>query len=277
MKTFTSTTAQSLRDFTDATFPQGSFCFARLLRAKDIKVNGVRVNKNIMLAAGDEVVYYTTARDESAPSHLKVYEDENILVADKYSGVSAEGLRSELCEKGEFFAVHRLDRNTLGLIVFAKIGHAEGVLKEAFRDRGVQKTYLAVCKDGFKDDGATLTAYLKKDAKSAFVKVYDTPVTGGVTILTEYSVVQRADNLALVKINLHTGRTHQIRAHMAHIGCPVLGDNKYGDERLNGQYALSRQCLVAKKIEFSRLSGKLAYLNGRSFESRFSLSFPPIK
>ena len=276
MKTFTCTQPQTLRDFTDANFPQGSFCFARLLRAKDIKVNGVRVNKNIALKSGDEIVFYTTEKQESMPTHGKVYEDENVYIADKFSGVSSEGLCAELNTYGTFYPVHRLDRNTCGLLVYAKNREAESSLISAFKDRGVQKTYSAICKNNFTVDKQILTAYLVKDEKGALVKVFDRPREGAQKIITEYAVEERAQDIALVSVVLHTGRTHQIRAHMAHIGCPVLGDNKYGDEALNMKYNLTRQCLLARRVEFLTLLGNLSYLNGRAFKSQNALSLEKI-
>lgn len=277
MKTFTCTQSQSLRDFTDFNFPQGSFCFARLLRNKDIKVNGARVSKNIALKSGDTVMYYTTPKDESAITHTIVFEDENIIIVDKFSGVTTEGLCAELNTGSTFYAVHRLDRNTSGLLVFAKTKQAEGELLKAFREHSVQKTYIAVCKNNFKEDSRTLTAYLLKDEKNSLVKIYNKPVEGALKIITEYSVLQKNEALALLKIKLHTGRTHQIRAHMAYIGCSVLGDGKYGDEILNKKFGVRRQCLVAKKLQFLNLSGGLEYLNGFTAESTFKLSIEHFK
>lgn len=274
MKSFTCTQSQSLRDFTDATYPQGSFCFRRLLRAGDIKVNGVRTKSDVHLNAGDVVVYFTTAAQESAPSHNVIYEDENILVADKFSGVSCEGLSCELNGKGVYYPVHRLDRNTCGVLVFAKTPSAEKSLLGCFRTHGLKKTYLAVCKDNFKQDKQVMTAYLKK--KEDAVAVSAAPLPGGVKIITEYSVLKRQEGLALVQVILHTGKTHQIRAHMAKIGCPVLGDNKYGDEQLNKRYNLARQCLVAKRLQFIGAGDTLDYLNGKTFESGFGLDLDRI-
>ena len=272
MKIFKCNQGQSLRDFTDANFPQGSFCFAQLLRAKDIKVNGVRISKNVALHAGDEVTFYTTAKQENMSTHAKIYEDENIYIADKLSGVSSEGLCAELNTYGTFYPVHRLDRNTCGLIVYAKNEQSERQLIKAFKERGVQKRYLAICKNCFKVNGQILTAYIVKDPKSALVKVYDSLSGSAQKIITEYRLQEKAQDLALVEVILHTGKTHQIRAHMAHIGCPVLGDNKYGDGQLNKKYNLSRQCLLAKRIEFFALSGELAYLNGFAAESEQNIS-----
>lgn len=270
MKTFSVTNDISLKDFTDSVYPQGSFCFAALLRSKDIKVNGLRVSKNVALKCGDEVVYYTSPRQEAKLSHNVIFEDGSIYVADKLSGVSSEALLSELSAKGEFYAVHRLDRNTCGLIIFARTVAAEGELLSAFSGRRVIKTYIALCKNNFGNQSATLTAYLLKDERTSTVKVYDGERKGAVKIVTEYRVIESRGDTALVGITLLTGKTHQIRAHMAHIGCPVLGDNKYGDEALNKKYNLKRQRLVAKTLAFC-FEGNLSYLNGRQFVSAFEL------
>lgn len=268
MKKFTVTSDVNLKEFTDFTFPQGVFCLTQLLKQKDIKVNGVRVGTNVALFAGDEVIYYTTPKQESKESHYTVYQDENVYIADKLSGVTSEGLLSELCNRGVFYAVHRLDRNTQGLLIFAKTKSAEEELLAAFKDKKINKTYLALCKNNFKMQEATLTAYLQKDEKTSTVKVFDGERKNSVKIITGYKVLQRMNEIALVQITLHTGKTHQIRAHTAHIGCPVLGDEKYGDGVLNKKYSVKRQCLVAKCLSFN-LDGELKYLNGKVFESRF--------
>ncbi len=268
MKTYSVQNDTTLKEFTDATYPQGSFSLTALLRNKDVKVNGVKVGNNIPLKAGDVVTYYTTPKQEALLSHDVIYEDDNILIADKYSGVETAGLLSELNGRGEYYAVHRLDRNTQGLIAFAKNKTAEEELLNAFKERKIEKVYLALCKNNFKKDRDVLTAYLLKDEKSSFVKVADKPFTGAVKIITEYSVWEKRGDIALVEVTLHTGKTHQIRAHTAHIGCPVLGDEKYGDRELNKKYGAKRQRLVSKQLVF-KFDGALGYLNGKLFQSRF--------
>lgn len=275
MKTFTVNQNSTLKAFTDSAYPQGSFAFNALLKKGDIKVNGVRQRADCPVFAGDEVVYYTTLSQEGKASHLTVYEDENILVADKLSGVTSEGLFAELKGKAPY-PVHRLDRNTSGLIVLAKTPSVQDRLIQAFKEREVEKVYLCLAKNAFKRQREELSAYLYKDEKSSKVSIYPTPKSGRVQIKTDYEVIKTFDDYALVKVTLHTGKTHQIRAHLAYIGCPVLGDTKYGDFALNKKYNATRQILVAKYLKFD-LSGSLAYLGSINLESSFIPELPKRK
>lgn len=273
MKKFTVKENSNLKDFTDATYPQGSFAFGVLLKKGDIRVNGVKQRANCEVKAGDEVVYYTTPAQEDKPSHSVVYEDENILVADKFSGISSEALFCELEEKCGCLPVHRLDRNTSGLIVLAKTEEAQEELLAAFKERAVEKTYLCFAKNNFKQKSAVLTAYMNKNVNESLVRVYDKPADGRVKIVTEYVVLEEFGDYALVKVILHTGKTHQIRAHLSFIGCPVLGDTKYGDNVLNKRYHAARQILVSKSLIF-RTEGALSYLNGKEFVSKQTPTLP---
>ena len=133
--------------------------------------------------------------------------------------------------------------------------------------------YLCIAADNFKEMKGVLTAYLKKDDKSSLVRIYPSPDADRVKIVTEYEVLERKDGLALVKVILHTGKTHQIRAHLSFIGCPLLGDTKYGDFALNKKYNVTRQFLTAYKLRFN-ISGKLGYLNCKEFTSGFYPQFP---
>lgn len=273
MKKFTVSQNEDLKTFTDNVYPQGSFAYARLLRDRDIRVNGQRTGKNIPLRTGDEVVYYTTVREEGVPAFERVYEDENILVADKYSGVNSEALFFALSSEGELYFIHRLDRNTAGLIVFAKNRAAEQALLKAFRTRKVKKTYLAVCVGAFERSFGVMNAYLVKNARAAHVQIYSEPQKGAEKITTEYSVLENGGEYSLVQIVLHSGKTHQIRAHMAHIGHPVAGDEKYGCEAFNRRYGVRRQLLVAKYLAIEA-DGVLSCLRGKIFASRFSPDLP---
>ena len=265
---------QSLKEFTENNYAQGSFFWAQLIKNKDIKVNGVRVGKDMRLEVGDVVCYYLTAKQAEKPAFYTVYEDDNVLIVDKENGVNSEAVYAALqraAEKidEERYFIHRLDRNTQGLMAFGKTQKAEQALLNAFKQKKVEKIYHALCFGYLKKSTDVLTAYLKKDANRAEVRIFDEQVKGSEKIVTEYKVLDVVgDGQTKVAVTLHTGKTHQIRAHLAHIGCPIAGDMKYGNALKNKEWKLSRQCLVAKYLRFE-LDGELAYLNDKTFESRF--------
>ncbi len=279
MLQLTSDKEQSLKEFTENNYAQGSFFWNYLLKNKDIKVNGVRVGRNVALHAGDTVAYYLTKKQEEKPAYYIIYTDENVLIVDKESGVNAEavfaGLAREAEKNGEdCYFIHRLDRNTRGLMIFAKNVKTETALLQAFKDRAVEKIYHALCFGEFPKPSATLTAYLKKDAEKSQVRIFDKPIKGAEEIITEYRVLGAVGlDMTHVEVILHTGKTHQIRAHLAYIGCPIVGDMKYGDSERNRTLKISRQILVAKTLRL-RLSGELSYLNGKEFTSRFTAELP---
>ncbi len=263
MKEFTVREDTTLKTFTDNYYAQASFCFRTLLKAREIRVNGARVSADMPLKQGDVVRYFLTPKQESRAAFSVVYEDGNVIVADKESGVNSEAVFSALGERGETYFIHRLDRNTAGLLIFAKNAEAEGELLSAFRDRRVEKIYLARVVGCPKEKHAVCTAYLKKDAAVSRVRVSSKPV--GEKIITEYEVVERGET-SLLRVTLHTGKTHQIRAHLAFLGCPIVGDEKYGDGAYNRAHNAVRQKLVAKRLTL-HCAGALAYLDGRSFLS----------
>lgn len=272
MKKFSVTENCTLKNFTDGVYPQGSFVLSSLLKKGDVRVNGEKVRSDCSLACGDEVVYYTTPVQEAKPSHHVLYEDQNVLVVDKLCGVSSEGLFYELKSVAPY-PVHRLDRNTCGVCVIAKVKAVQEELIQAFKNRLVEKVYLCYAKNSFKRSEDKLCAYLCKNPKNSTVKVYSSPRQGAVQIKTDYKVIKSYGDYALVKVILHTGKTHQIRAHLSFIGCPVLGDTKYGDFALNKKYRATRQILVAKYLKFN-LSGKLEYLNSIRLESGLEPKLP---
>ena len=264
---------QSLKEFTENNYAQGAFFWNYLLKNKEIKVNGVRVSTDQTIEAGDEIAYYLTKKQEEKPAFYPVYEDENILIIDKENGVNSEAVYAALARERECYFIHRLDRNTQGLLIFALNERAEKSLLRAFKERKIEKTYHALCFGQFKKQADILTAYLKKDAEKSLVKVFDTPKNGGEKIVTEYRVLTVNGDCTKAEILLHTGKTHQIRAHLAHIGCPIVGDMKYGITAKNKEKKAVRQCLVAKRLRFT-LDGELSYLNEKEFFSRFQAELP---
>ncbi len=262
--------AQSLKVFTENNYAQAAFFWNALLKDREIKVNGKRISGDYSVFAGDRVSYYLTPKQEAKPAFYRVYEDENVIVVDKESGVNSEAVFAALSREGECYFLHRLDRNTGGLLVFARSLAAERSLLTAFRERGVEKRYHALCFGTFPNRHEVLSAYLKKDAEQALVRVFDKPVDGGERIVTEYKVLEDASDTTKVEVTLHTGKTHQIRAHLAHIGCPIIGDMKYGNSAKNKEKKRTRQCLVAKYLRIFLAEG-LEYLSDREFVSRFEV------
>ncbi len=237
----------------------------KLIRRKDVKINGERTNKDVAVTKGDEISVYTTAYDNRAENVL--FEDENILVAIKPKGITSEDFY-ELIKKARpsAFFVHRLDRNTDGIMLFALNPTANNELLKGFKNRTFKKYYSAKVYGTFDKKAGTLEAYLLKDEKKSEVKIFDEPKKGAVKIITRYEVLSEDGETSLLNVELVTGKTHQIRAHLAHVGHPLIGDGKYGYKSINDKFKEKSQSLTAYKtaLGFGKES-PLFYLNGKTF------------
>ena len=252
--------------------------FYKTLRKKDIKINGKRVSENVTVFEGDEIQVYIS--DNLLESNLNldiVYEDNNILLINKPSNIEVTGVQSltevvhKLYSSCEFkpMPCHRLDRNTSGLILFAKNKLALDILLEKFKHHEIEKHYLALVYGVPKKKNEKLVSYLFKDSSKSLVYISDVPKKGYQKIITSYSLIETFDNnSSLLDVEIETGRTHQIRAHLAHINLPIIGDGKYGINEINKKFKAKTQKLVSYKLffKFESDSGILEYLNKKSFE-----------
>ena len=254
--------------------------FFKTLRKKDIKINGKRVNENINVFENDEILVYIA--DELLEGSLKlniIYEDENILIVDKPENIEVTGNNSltsavhKIYASNEFLPMpcHRLDRNTTGLIIFAKNQKALDILLQKFKDHEIEKHYMALVVGVPVEKQKRLEAYLFKDSKKSIVYISDEPKKGYSKIITSYSILEKyKNNTSLLDVEIETGKTHQIRAHLAHIGYPIVGDGKYGNYEINKSLGYKTQALKSYVIKFNFKTDAdiLNYLSGKEFKIR---------
>lgn len=280
---------------------------------KDIKVNGKRCPKEYMLEAGDELSVYIPddelSKLTSVKTHAKakrqfgiVYEDENILIADKPFGLLTHGDEFEkkntlanqvtayLIAGGDYnpriektfspAPANRLDRNTTGIVLFGKNSSALKALNEMIRERDAIGKYYRTVVAGTMREPLVLEDRIEKNHRENRVKVLPIEQDSGKVIKTAVRPVQTGGGFTLAEVHLVTGRTHQIRAHLAEAGYPLIGDRKYGDPKINSmvsrRFNLNTQLLHACRMEFGECKGVFEYLSGREFISSPSQEFMRI-
>lgn len=268
------------------------------IRTKRIKVNGKRTELNYRLVCGDRVDLYLN--DEFFIPHDNlpflqvtaqidvVYEDSLLLLVNKPQGLvvhednenTVDTLINRvlhyLYKKGDYrpdeessfipALCNRIDRNTCGIVMVAKTAAALRLMNEKIKERAVEKRYLCLVLGTPEPREATLRHYLEKRTDSNLVQVYDRPNANTKTAITSYRVLESRNGLSLLDIELHTGRTHQIRAQMAHMGHPLLGDGKYGNGKINKQHGYYRQLLCSYQLTLHFSEEEcLSYLDNKTF------------
>ena len=285
----------------------------KALRKGDIRVNGKKQKEKYTLEIDDvvEIRYIQSQKmtEKKKDTFIKVdasglktvYEDNNMLVVEKWPGILVhpdsnkkiptltDYVLSYLNEKGDYTPeteitftpapCNRLDRNTSGVVIFGKNFESLRQLNEIIREGKVKKYYMALVKGRIKD--GLYKGYILKNEETNISRIYDKKVKDSKEISMEIKTLESDGAFSLLEIDLITGRSHQIRAHLSHLGNPIIGDYKYGDRALNShffnKYGLDYQFLYAYKLNFKNTEGKLEYLKNKIITQALPPIFKKIK
>lgn len=245
-----------------------SYSYAsKLLRNKDVRIDDIKIKDNIMVDNGSVITVFYNKEFLNEKEIEIIYQDENVVIVNKPTNIEVVG-NEGLEKKLNALAVHRLDRNTTGLTILAKNKASQKILLDAFKNHNVAKKYLAevVGKTNYKN--YLMKAYLVKDAKQSFVKIYEKEEKGSVEIKTIFNTIKSNPTSSIIDCTLITGKTHQIRASLSYLGHPIIGDGKYGKNEDNKKFKQKTQRLHCYYLKFENLKEPLKYLNNKEFISK---------